>query len=229
MDEIEMIENWQKTKDPAMFGKLMVRYNPVVHKFANQYSGTGVSKNALTTKARAQLIKSLNTYNPKAGTQPITHVYNNMKKLNRMASESLTSGHIPEARSLKIATYKTTVDNMKDRLGRDPSVQEVSEELKWDPVEVGRMNSELTGETTASKADFDFYGNSTQGTSADKELVDYMYVGLKGQDKIIFEHTFGFGGKPILKNKEIAKKLNTNEMAVSRTKKRLANQLKEYR
>ncbi len=224
-----MIDSWQKTRDPETFGKLITRFNPLVYKFAHQYSGTGVSKQALTTKARAQLIKSLNTYDPKNNTQPITHVYNNMKKLNRMASESLTSGHIPEARSLKMATFKSTVDNLNDRLGRDASTDEIADELSWDPVEVGRMNSELSGETTASKAGFDFYGNSTQEESADKALVDYMYMELKGPEKVIFEHTFGYGGKPVLKNKEIATKLNTNEMYVSRTKKKLSGRLKEYR
>jgi DNA-directed RNA polymerase specialized sigma subunit len=229
MNDIEMIDHWQKTKDPETFSKLVTRFNPVVHKHVNQYAGTGVSKQALATKARAQLVKSLNTYNPSAGTQPITHVYNNMKKLNRMASESLTSGHIPEDRALKAATYKTTVSNMADRLGREPSAQEVADELKWNVVEVGRMNSELTGETTASKAEFDFYGNSTQGTSVDKELADYMYMELDGNDKVIFEHTFGYAGKPILKNKDIAKILNTNEMSVSRSKKRMGSKLREYR
>jgi len=229
MNDIEMIESWQKTKDPALFGKLMVRYNPVVHKHTNQFASTGVSKSAINTRAKVQLIKSLNTYNPKAGTQPITHIYNGMKKLNRVASESLTSGHIPEARALKMATYRSTVSNMEDRFGREPSTSEVADELKWDPVEVGRMNAELSGETTASKADFDFYGNSTQGTSADKELVDYMYMGLNGRDKVIFEHTFEFAGKKHMKNKELARHLNTNEMDISRSKKRLSKQLKEYR
>ena len=229
MNDIEKIEEWQKSRDPGLFAELITRYNPLVMKFTNQYANTGVSKGAIKTKARAQMVKSLNTYDSSAGTQPITHMYNNLKKLNRMASESLVSGHIPESRSLKMATYKTSVDNLTDRYGREPNTDEIADELKWAKKEVVRMNSELTGETTASNAEFDFFGNSNQQKSKDMELVDYMYSDLNGKDKVIFEHSLGYGGKSMLNNKEIAKKLNTHEMDISRTKKRLAKKIKEYR
>ena len=229
MNDTDMITTWQKNKDPELFANMMHRYTPVVHKFTNMYGNTGVSKEALKTKAMTQLVKSFNSYNPDNGTQPITHIYNNMKKLNRIASESLTSGHIPETRSLKAATFKTSVSNLEDRLGREPSNAEISDELGWNQKEVARMTHELTGETTASNAEFDFYGNSSTSTSVDKGLADYMYLDLDGKDKVIFEHTFGYAGKPILNNKDIAKKLKTNEMAVSRAKKKMANIIKEYR
>ena len=224
-----MIEHWQKTKDPETFGKLMIRWNPVVTKFTNQYGQSGVSKNAVNAQARTQLIKSMSTYNSNAGTQPITHIYNGMKKLNRTANESLTSGHIPEARSIQMATYRSSVDNMADRFGRDPNIDEIADELGWDKKEVVRMNSELNGETTASNAEFDFYGNAVSMTSEDKMLADYMYQELDGKDKLIFEHTFGYGGKPILNNKELASKAGTNEMAINRAKKSMSNRLRSYR
>jgi len=228
-NDLEWIDKWQKKRDPEAFSNLLSRFNPVVTKFVNQFGNTGVSKHALKAKAHTQLIKSLDTFNPNAGTQPITHIYNNMKKLNRMAAESLTSGHIPEERSLKLATFKTSVDNLTDRLGRDPAIDEIADELVWNKKEVARMQSELGGETTASNADFDFYGNSTTMVSRDKELADYLYSELDGEHKVIFEHTFGYGGQPILSNKELAKKLNTNEMFVSRAKKKMGSKLKEYR
>lgn len=224
-----MIEEWQKTKDSAIFGQLMTRYNPVVHKFSNQFGTAGVNKNAIKSKARAQVIRAISSYNPNAGTQPITHVYNNLKKLNRVATNSLTSGHIPESRALKMSTYKSTVDNLEDRLGREANNIEIADELKWSVKEVGRMNNELTGETTASNAEFDFFGNSTSGKSRDAELIDYMYMELDGKDKVVFEHTFGYGGKKKLNNKDIAGKLKTNEMAVGRIKKRLSQKIRDYR
>ena len=229
MNDIEMIERWQVKKDPEAFAGLMTRYNPVVIKFTNQYGKTGVNKNAMKTQARTQVIAAINTYNPNAGTQPITHVYNYMKKMNRAANNSLTSGHIPEARLTQMSMYKTTSDNLQDRLGREPSIDELADELAWDPREVTRMEKELTGETTASNAEFDFFGNSTVGQSKDATLAEYLYSDLDGRDKVIFEHTYGLGGRKILNNKDLAAKLNTNEMSVSRAKKKMANTLKEYR
>ena len=77
MNDIELIEKWQKNKDSESFSLLMTRYNPVVHKFSNQFGTAGVNKSAIKTKARAQVIRAITTYNPNAGTQPITHIYNN--------------------------------------------------------------------------------------------------------------------------------------------------------
>jgi DNA-directed RNA polymerase specialized sigma subunit len=174
-------------------------------------------------------MKSFDSYNPDMGTQPSTYVWNNLQKVQRLASESLTSGHIPEYRNLKRATFTTVRDNLTDRLGYEPSVDDMADELGWSKKEVGRMNNELGGEVTASGAEFDFYGNSTSKQSTDKPLVDYLYHELEGKNKVIFEHTFGYGGKPILTNKEIAKKLNTNEMAIHRAKKAMGEKIQSYR
>ena len=90
------------------------------------------------------------------------------------------------------------------------------------------MNEELAGEVTASNAEFDFYGNARQFENKDMALANYLYNELEGKDQVIFEHTFGYGGKSILKNKELAKKLKTNEMFIHRAKKRLADKIREY-
>ena len=228
-EDIEKIQRWQKSQDPVDFAQLMVRYQPIVHKIVNQYKTVGVSPLTLRTAANTQLIKALKTYDPSKGTQPTTHIYNNLKKVQRIASESLLSGHIPENRNLQRSTFTITRDNLTDRLGYEPSVQQMSDELSWDKKEVGRMNEELSGETTASRAEFDFYGNSTQGESRDTALVDYMYHELDGPDQVIFEHTFGYGGKSILKNKDLAKRLNKNEMWVHRRKKAMSERIRSYR
>jgi DNA-directed RNA polymerase specialized sigma subunit len=188
-----------------------------------------VSPATLRAQAHAELFKSFQTYDPSRGTQPTTHIWNNLQHISRIATESLTSGHIPEARNLKRSTYTTVKTNLADQLGYEPSVDEIADELKWDREEVGRMESELGGEVTASGAKFDFYGNATTQEGGDKALADYLYNDLSGPDKTIFEHTFGYGGKPILNNKGIAKRLNISEMAVGRSKKRMANKIKEYR
>jgi len=225
----ENILQWQKTKDPQLFADLIVRYQPVVNKVVNQYRTVGVPPATLRAEATTQLIKSFKSYNPNMGTQPTTHVWNNLKKVQRVASESLQSGHIPENRALKRSTFTIVRDNLEDRLGREPSTSEMADEIGWSRKEVARMEHELGGEATASKASFDYYGNIVTTEHPDKALADYMYHELSGPDKVIFEHTFGFGGKPILNNKEIAQKLNQNEMWVHRAKKRLSEKIKSYR
>jgi DNA-directed RNA polymerase specialized sigma subunit len=101
--------------------------------------------------------------------------------------------------------------------------------MSWSQAEISRMESELGGETTASNAEFSFYGNDLSSESKDKALADYLYHELEDEERIVFEHTFGYGGKSILKNKEIAKKLRTNEMSIHRMKSKLADKIRSYR
>ena len=225
----QKIMDWQKSRDPKLFTELVMDYQPIVNSVVRKYGSTGVSPVTLRTQATTQLIKAFKTYRPDKGTQPTTHVWNQMQKVQRVATESLASGHMPESRNIKRSTYVTVRDNLTDRLGYEPNVDEMSDELGWNRNEVTRMSSELGGEVTASKAEFDFYGNSMQMESKDKVLADYLYHELSGKDKIIFEHTFGAGGKQKLNNKQIAAKLHTNEMAIHRAKKSMSDKIRSYR
>lgn len=229
MNEYDEIKKWQTQKDPEAFVSLFSRYQPIVNKVTSRYRTVGIPETTLKANANAQLINALNTYQPDKGTQPSTHIWNYLQKIQRSAISSRTSGAIPEHRNTRAATFSIVKDNIEDRLGREASIDELAEELKWDKTEVARMNHELGGETTASGADFDFYGNSTVFENKDRAIADYLYYELTGPEKVVFEHTFGYGGKPILKNKEIAKKLNTNEMAVSRMKKKLSQRVQDAR
>ena len=227
--DISRIKEWKKTNDPELLMQIVSRYQPVVNSVVNKYKTTGVSDVTLKAKANAQLLRAIQSYDPKHNTSPTTHVWNNLQKVQRMASESLMSGHIPEYRNMKRSVYVTTRDNMIDRLGYEPNIKQMSDEMGWTQAEVQRMNEELAGEVTASNAEFDFFGNAKQFENHDRALFDYLYHDLHDKDKVIFEHTFGYGGKPILKNKDIALKLGTNEMFVHRAKKRMADKIREYK
>ena len=225
----ETLLKWQKTRDPELYAQMVIRYQPIVNKVVSQYRTTGVAPATLRAEASTQMIKAFKTYNPKLGTQPSTHIWNSLKKVQRTASESLMSGHIPENRALKKATFQITRDNLTDRLGYEPSTSQMADELGWNEKEVGRMTHELGGEATASRAAFDFYGNVRTEKGKDTALAEYLYHELSGPEKVIFEHTFGYGGKQVLTNKELAKRLRRNEMWISRAKKKLSKRLQEYR
>ena len=225
ISDAEKIKQWQDSRDPKLFADLIIRYQPVINSVVNKYSTVGVAPATLRAQATSQLIKSFKSYDPTKGAQPTTHIWNNLQKVQRIASESQISGHIPEHRNLKRATFTIVKQNLEDRLGYEPNTAELADELNWNKKETARMLNEVSGETTASKAAFDFYGNSMTSERKDKALVDYMYHELDGKDKVIFEHTFGFAGKPILNNKEIAKKLKVNEMFVHRAKKNMSSKI----
>ena len=205
------------------------RFKPIIESTVHKFKTTGITIPTLRATANANFFKALNTYDPSKNTEPITHIYNYMKPVGRVASESLMSGHIPEARNLKKATFHTTIINLQDRLGYEPSNDEIADELGWSKKETGRMMKELSGETTASSAEFDFYGNSKQQQSTDSILAEYLYNELDNKNKVIFEHTYGYNGKPVLSNTEIAKKVGVNNMAITRAQQKMGDRLASFR
>lgn len=229
MNEVERVVQWQKTKDPNLLAEMVIKYQPTINTFVNRYRTTGVSQAALRAKANAQMLRALRTYDPRHKTAPNTHIWNNLKKVQRIAGESLQSGHVPEYRSFKRATFTTVHQNLTDRYGHEPSVADMANELKWSQREVSRMYSELGKEVPSSAITFDSYGSADPGTIKDMRIADYLYHESNNKDKVIMEHVFGYGGKKKLKNKEIAKLLNTNEMEIVRARKKLAEKIRSLR
>ena len=228
-NDSDAIQHWQKTRDPELLGGLLMRFQPAVHYVTAKYKSTGASPAALRATANTNVIKAITSYEPGHGTVPTTHVFNYLQKVQRSARESLLSGSIPEQRGIKAATFNTVKQNFVDQYGHEPTNHQLADELSWSPKEVERMEKELGGEVGASKAESDFFGHSTSVEHQDRALADYLYQELPPREKLVYEYTFGVGGKPVLNNKEIAAKLGTYEMEITRIKRKMGDKIRANR
>lgn len=221
---------WKGSQDPNKMFQLMHSYQPLIHSTTNRYRAAGLPRSVLNAEGQRLAIDAIKTYDPKRGASLNTHIYNNLRNVNRLVYKNIQVGKIPEVRGMKIATYRNLKSNMEDRLGREPAIDEMADELGWSVAEADRMERELRVELTAAKIEgAPFYGQATTHANRELELMRYLYHELSGPDKVIFEHIFGYGGKSILTNKEIAQKLHTNEMAITRAKRRLSSKIRSYK
>lgn len=228
--EHELWHQWKKTGDDNKALQLMNSYQPLIFGTVNKFSSANVPRSVLAAEGQRLAYEAIKTYDPKRGAGLNTHIHSNLRNINRLVYENVSVGKIPEARGMKAVTFKNVKSNLTDRLGRDPSISEMADEMSWSEAEVSRMESEMAGELTAGKIEgAEFYGQAINKISRDQELMSYAYHDLTGKDKVIFEHSTGYGGKPILSNKEIAKKLRTNEMAITRSKRRMAENISSYK
>ena len=229
--EHDLWHQWKKTGDDNKALQLMQSYQPLIFNTVNKFSSSNVPRSVLAAEGQRLAFDAIKTYDPKKGAGLNTHIHNNLRNLNRMTYENMSVGNIPESRAMKVVTFKNVKTNLEDKLGRDPSMSEMADEIGWSHAEVGRMEHELAGELSTGKVEgaSEFYGQAINNMGHDQELVNYMYHELSGKDKVIFEHTFGYGGKPLLNNKEIAKKLRTNEMAITRSKRKMATKIQSYK
>ena len=140
-----------------------------------------------------------------------------------------TFGYIPEARKTKIQGYIDAEGKLKERLNRHPTAGEMADEMSLPLKEIGRMRKEMRGELADSAVAEDKresihqYGPQNPDGFA-RVAMDYVYPELDDREKLVFEHTFGYGGGEMLKtNRDIAKKAKMSEGQVRKTKQKIAD------
>lgn len=124
---------------------------------------------------------------------------------------------MPEHRKIKLKTFNDSVDRLTEGLGRAPNVMEIAQDLTWSPAEVGRFKKEQHRELSDSLPVAHGYTMDDD----DDGLVSYVYHDLSPSDKVVFEHTTGYGGAPILSTKELIEKSGLTSGQISHVKRRL--------
>lgn len=144
------------------------------------------------------------SYNAATGLKFSTHLVNSLKKLSRLSTKYGAVLRVPENTQFGINKLQKMEKDLEHTLGRTPTTEELSHHSGFSVKSVVHtMQSRKTSSGMSSLFDapalFD---------SANDEWVQFVYHDLPDKDKLIFEHKTGFGGKPLLDNAAIAKKLN---------------------
>lgn len=214
--EMSLWKEWKDTSNPFVLGRLMTSMQPIIQTTVNKFSSVPIPSSAIEGEAKKQAINAFRTYNPRAGAALGTHVNNYMKKVNRFVYEHQNVGRIPEHRIIQIGTFQGVKSELRDKLSRDPSAIELSDELSWSLPEVERMERELMAEIPESAvADVDFTFSAQ--TEAQK-ILNFIYYELAPQEKVVFEHLTGWAGKPKISDHDIAARLGVNPDRVKKLK-----------
>jgi DNA-directed RNA polymerase specialized sigma subunit len=144
------------------------------------------------------------SYNAATGLKFSTHLVNSLKKLSRLSTKYGAVLRVPENTQFGINKLQKMEKDLEHTLGRTPTTEELAHHSGFSVKSVvhtmqSRKTSSGMSSLFAAPALFD---------SANDEWVQFVYHDLPDKDKLIFEHKTGFGGKPILDNAAIAKKLN---------------------
>ena len=224
-DREEMWQKWRASGSRQDYEALMGSLRPLVESEVQKFVSTSAPPSVLRAEAFRHAARALRTYDPDKGVQLSTWTGQNLRKLSRFAAKFQSAGSIPEARRRQIHTFKRIQSDLSGTAGREPSAQELGVALGWPVSEVARMRRELRGEVldTVDPVLQELGGQH----DADVDVaLRYVYPGLPSQDKLVFEHTFGYGGQPTLKtNAEIAAKVGVSETSVRNIKKRIGEQL----
>ena len=162
-------------------------------------------------------------YDPKTGLKFSTYLVNQLKKLSRISTQYGAIARIPENKQFRIQKLNKSEEELHSILDREPTADEVSEHTGMSIGEINKLKQYRKKDVGVSSLSYTpvFVDNEND------DWIHYVYHDLAPRDKFIFEHKTGFGGKPVLENEAIAKKLKLTPAIVSSRVKIISDALAE--
>lgn len=212
---------------PEHLEPLLKAHEALIRSSVSRWSGSGLPEVVIEAEARKLAIGAFKTFNPGSNAKLQTHVFNRLKGLDSFVNTYKNDIRMPQDRVHVADRVHRVRRQMSLELGRDPSDEEVAKASGVGVETLGslhRFNSSLI----SSAQDGGFSGPSREDIAHDQIVSSFLFSQLSPMQKLVFEHTTGFNGKPVLGTQEIARALNVSSARVSILKGQVAAKAKEY-
>lgn len=185
--------------------KLLAEHKKLIESEAKKYA---VNVPLITVQIEAYRLarKAAETYVP-GNVKFSTYLVNSLKKLSRLSTQYGSSIRMPENVQFGINKLNTAEKELESSLGREATVEELSD---YTGFNMKTVDSLLKNKKTVVSLN-NLLTTPTIVDSSNDEWLSFVYHDLTPKDKIIFEHKTGFGGKKVMENDKIAKKLNLSQ------------------
>lgn len=227
--DIELWRAYKVSPGPMTLRPLLKQLDPVIQSETNKWVGA-IARPVLEAKAKALALEAIDSYNPNAGAALASHVTNRLMKLSRTVYSHQDAVRTPEHKKLKVMALNRAETDLMSVNGREPTNEELQQHLKWSPKMLSEIQSATAPELVESA---DVGGGLFETTSAwapdhPEGIVNMVYYDLDPIDKLIFEHSTGYSGKPRLSNTELCKKTNLTVGQLSYRKTQIRQQLQKH-
>lgn len=219
--DIELWKQWKKDPTSENRKQLLKAVDPIIATEVYKQGGT-IPKPILKLKAKNLAVKALHKFDPEKARLN-TFLVHQLAPLRRANMQAQNIVRMPENMQLKVREYLDARTSLQEKFDRDPTLHEMADKLKWRMKDIQRMERQLHTEAAYSAQ---VYEGLQQEADLDMK-VDLVYRSLNPRDKLIFEYTLGYGGKPKLSNNDIATKLKVSAAFVSQRKKSIMEDMKK--
>lgn len=229
-------DEWKKTQTPATNTKILGTVQPVIETALSSYVGQSATP-AIRSRAKLMALKALNTFDPAAGNVR-THLLSQLQSLRRLSAQEQNIIGIPEQVGLDYQKLSEAENELRDRLSRDPSDDEVADATGLSIRRIKKIRAfnqpiaegSTIIETGDDYADAGGIASNVPGqTNAQDAWLDFVYGDLSPTDKLIMDMTLGRNGRRKTSTQDIAKKLNISPGAVSQRAAKIQNMLNQQR
>jgi DNA-directed RNA polymerase specialized sigma subunit len=225
--DLQLWTKWRDNgKQPEHTEELLNNFSGIINKSANRFAALkDIPKSAVKAEFHIQAMKAFETYDPNKAALS-THLTNQLRRGDRFVHTYQNIGRVVESRIYKITQYKNDRALLEDKLGRPASSQELADHLKWPVKQVVAMENEVRGQLPASRSSME---HLVVKPSKDAEVLRLIPYELTGEEKIVFEYTYGLNGKPQLTPGQMSTTLNISQSKISRLKSAIASKIEKYR
>lgn len=214
--DTELYDQWTKTKSPRDLHKLVVQLHPLIYTEVQRASGS-LPTQALAGEATNWAIHAIKTYDPSKGTALSTHVTNYLQKTRRMNYKFQNVARLSENNQLSFHRYNGAIQNLQERLSRDPSEEEIAAELGWSKKAVVKFKGGLFQDIAESSQE---RPSEVSRFDSGKVLFQHMVDQMTPEERIIMDHSES------MSSPELAAKLGVNVNRLNYLKGKLVKKIR---
>lgn len=221
---------WLRNKSPEGMSRVLDAFAPTINSEITRYSGP---KNLLRSKAKVLAIRAVKTFNPMSGARLNSWIVTNLKQLSRYSIKQ-RDVHVSEDKARLAAEVDRVTRMLKDDLGRDPTDDEISDEIGISPKRVRDARSAAVASVASSymspEESGDDDSSSEPGVVTPSKVPfaqEAVYHDLTEADRFVFDALTGSHGVNRLSGAEVARRLGVSPAAVSQKASAIARKI-EY-
>lgn len=221
--DLELWQAWKKSQSPSDLQRLLDQLLPIINREVSKWA-PAMSRSLLEMEAKRLAVEAFKSYNPSSGAALSTYVASRLPKISRTVYSNQNAARLSEANALLFHTYNSAQSKLSDQLGRDPTTDELADELGWSVRKLHQFRTQAGRKEYVESED-----HPDAGMDADSYLHDFIHHDLPPLQKQIFEHLTGYRGAQKLGNAALMKKLGLTQGQYSYQKGLLVKKIQEVR
>jgi DNA-directed RNA polymerase specialized sigma subunit len=215
---------WAADQTPENMALVIDELKPAINAEVYRYPGP---KPLLRVQAKRLATKAVRSYDPARGAKLRSWVVTQLQPLSRYGKQ-LRPVHVSEVAVRQAAEVNRLRQQLSDTLGREPTHEELADEVGISVPRIKKLEREVMATTTEGRFVNEEGVPTLPATSEADTLsaaADGVYESLSKRDRGIYDWKTGQHGKPRLPNQEIARRLGVSPALISQRTAQISEQI----
>lgn len=212
-------DTWRTRPDRQSTTAVLKQLDPVINSSLHSY---GLDKDpVMRATASTYAISALPRFDPAKGVKLETFMFNELKRMQRIAPKHQYAIPRPEQAMLDSKMIDKAQRTLTEELGREPTVPELSDSVKLSPKRIQSIRQHYQRPTSSEVQE------APEEDLAESLWLDAVYDELDPTDQKIMDWTMGRNGQDVLSKRDMAVRLGVSAPAVTKRAQRIAARLQE--